>query len=109
MKRTSRPFCRDENGSQLGVGPVALGSNREVPYLVGLALHRKSGWSESHEIQYVGSLYTYNTERVSIKEVFSTKTTQSTLLAHKGKALQTHCKGKDFTYSFTQAFTDLCS
>lgn len=105
MKRTSRPFCRDESGSQLGVGPLALGSNREAPYLVGLYVgHRKSGRSESHEIQYVGSLYTCNTERVSIKEVFSAKTTQSTLLAYKGKALQTH-----YTDSFTQAFTDLCS
>lgn len=92
MKRTNRTFCRDEHGITWSWF-TSIRNNMEVLYLVGLTC-RESGWSASHEIQYVGSLYSSTPERLSIK--FSIKTTTiylltkvKTLLASLPKYLQT--------------------
>lgn len=91
MKRTNRTFCRDER-EIIWSWFTSIRSNREVLYLVGLTC-KKSGWSASHEIQYVGSLYSSIPERLSTK--FSTKNTTiylltkvKTLLASLPKYLQ---------------------
>lgn len=106
MKRTNRPFCRDESRIITCSWSASINSNREILYRVGLALHKRIRSIKSHEMQYVGflytstpvrqqvgSIYTSTPMRLSIKRVFNKKQ-QSTLLAYKGKSLANSVKVK---------------
>lgn len=107
MQRTNRPFCRDESGIITWGWSTSIRSNREVLYLVGLALHKISGWSGSHKIWYVGSLYTNTPVRLSIKRVCSKKHNLLFLLT-KAEPCKLTVKVKTLLASLPQTFTDLC-